>query len=91
VFDRVPNVPDDPEAYTQKPVNRLMLQELITKYDIRLDQVEKELEHVIKYGKPMEGDGYDVFGYPVEGAETPEVNNNSFGADPFKANIINLP
>ncbi|KAF9110728.1 Elongation of fatty acids protein 2 [Mortierella sp. AM989] len=83
VFDRVPTIPEDPDAYLPKPEIQPLLQQLISKYEIDPDDVEAELNEDIKAGEFEVGENRDVFGGSVAA--------NNMGADPFKASILSSP
>ncbi|KAF9403199.1 Elongation of fatty acids protein 2 [Mortierella sp. AD011] len=83
VFDSVPEVPECPDAYQPKPEIQPLLQELISKYEIDPEDVEREIKREMGFEKFLSTESRDVFG------GSPAFN--SMGPDPFKALVIDIP
>ncbi|KAF9345843.1 Elongation of fatty acids protein 2 [Mortierella sp. NVP85] len=77
VFDRTPTVPEFHEAYQPKPENPQLLQRLISKYEIDREEIIKE---ILTEGNQGTTD-----------LPTDPFAASSLGADPFQAQIINIP
>jgi 5'-3' exonuclease len=77
VFDRTPTVPELHEAYQPKPENPRLLQQLMSKYEIDREEIIKEILTEVNQ------DTTDL--------STDPFTASSLGADPFQAQIINIP
>ncbi|KAF9209882.1 Flap endonuclease GEN 1 [Haplosporangium sp. Z 27] len=83
VFDRVPSIPERPDAYLPKPEMHTLLQELMSKYEIVPEEFERELNQEMGVERAESSEDRDVFGNSLA--------TNSLGADPFKASIVSIP
>ncbi|KAG0371414.1 hypothetical protein BC939DRAFT_139791 [Gamsiella multidivaricata] len=84
VFDRTPVVSEDPNAYLPSPENEPLLQELLSKYDIDPEEIERELlkdMHVKELDTPSTG--AQRLGDPF--------STDPFGVDPFMVSVIRIP
>ncbi|KAG0006075.1 Elongation of fatty acids protein 2 [Entomortierella chlamydospora] len=83
VFDSVPEVPQCPDAYQPKPEIQPLLQDLISKYEIDPEEVEREIRREMGFEKILSTESRDVFGGSAA--------FNDMGPDPFKALVIDIP